>query len=149
MTKDTQIKEALKRLEIMKKKGLLFHKPVIDTFKNGDIPMFENQGAPFRSVYYYLYGNKGQQPYDEIIEIKERFEKEYGALVYMVLISHLGFGTCYDFLYVSKQQDEWEMDIDDLNYGTPISYCHSDICEEFGSISIGYDKVCGGIYRNY
>lgn len=148
MEKETQIKEALKRLDILKKKGLKYYEPVINTFKNGDIPMFENQGMPFRSVFYWLYGNKGQKPYDEIIEIKERFEKEYGAIVYMILISHTGFGTCYDFLYVSKQRNEWKMDNEDLNEGYPISYCHSDICEEFGSIGIAYDNVCGGIYRN-
>ena len=145
-----QRKEALRRIEILKQQGLKFVKPVKDTLKNKDVPIFENQGIPFRSVFYYLYGNQGQEPYDEIIKIKEEFEKEYKAYVYLILISHSNIGTCYNFLYVSNNEDEWEMDNEDLKYGTPIVYCHNRDMEidEFGSIGIAYDNVCGGIFRN-
>jgi hypothetical protein len=151
MEKQTHVNEALKRLEMMKNQKLIapdIYKIVLDTFNKGDIPIFENQGF-IKSAFYYLYGNSGQEPYDKLIKMKEQFEKEYGATVYMILISHfVELGTCYDFLYVSKQRGEWKMVSEDLQENYPMSYCHSSICEEFGSIGVKYDNVGGGIYRS-
>lgn len=151
MTKEEQKKEALKRLNLLKEKGMKFHKPVIDCFKKGDVPIFENQGMPFRSVFYYLYGNQGQDPYDEIIRYKEEFEKEYHCLVYLILITHSQFGTLYDMLYVSRNEEEWEMDIDELKQGYSYVNCvnaSDPMLSEIGEIGFKYDSVCGGIYRS-
>ena len=148
MIKNKQRNEAIKRLGIMKSKGLKFYKQALDTFKKGDVPIFENQGTPFRSVFFYLYGNKGQDPYDKIIKLKEQFEKEYNTMVYMVLITHTKeIGTCYDMLYISKNEEEWDMDNEDLEYNQVVSYCCSGVCNEIGTIEFAYDNVGGGIYR--
>lgn len=149
MTKEKQRKEALKRLEILKKNGMVYSKPVIDTFKKGDVPIFENQHPLFRSTFYYLYGNQGQEPYDTIIREKEKFEKEFGCMVYMILISHSNIGTCYDMFYVSKNEEEWQMDIDELEQGYSYVNCYNASYDEseIGEIGFAYDKAMGGIYR--
>ena len=151
MDLEKQKKEALERLNILKKNGLIYHKPVIDTFKNGDIPIFEYQNRMFRSVFYRLYVNKEQEPYDNIIHVVKEIEREYGGLVYLVLISHTTFGTLYNLFYVSKNQKEWEEDKEDLKQKYALIYVHNasdNICSEFGSICFEYDNVCGGIYRS-
>jgi len=149
MNKEALKQEALKRLEILKQNGMSYYKSVIKTFENNDVPIFENQGF-LKSVFYNLYGNKGQEPYDEIIKAKEEFEKEYDGMVYLILISHTNFGTVYDMLYVSKNDEEWEMDIDELKQGYAYVNCvNADFPDfsEIGEIGFAYDKVCGGIYR--
>lgn len=143
--------EALRRLQILKEKGMKFHKPVYDCFCRRDTPIFENQGLGFRSVFYSLYGNKGQEPYDEIIKAKEEFEKEYNSLVYLILITHSNFGTLYDMLYVSHNDEEWEFDRDELEQGYAYVNCvnaDDPMLSEIGEIGFKYDNVCGGIYRS-
>jgi hypothetical protein len=75
---------------------------------------------------------------EEAAEIKE-FEKEYNALVYMVVRAFTCFGVCDSYLYVSDYPEEWEMDNDDLESGIAMSYTinrDAPDCSEFGSIGI-------------
>lgn len=142
--------EGIKRIEFLKNNGMKFGKQVLDTFKSGGVGIFENQGMPFRSVYYSLYLNKGQKEYDEIIEEKENFEKEYQAKVYLILISHTEFGKLVSMLYVSNHNEEWNYDNEDLKEKVAYAYVFNQTdndCSEIGSIAFEYDSICGGIYR--
>ena len=54
----------------------------------------------------------------------------------------------YALLYVSKNEDEWEYDKDDLKAGYPLAYVKNvsdDFCSEFGSI--GVRQQFGGLVR--
>ena len=101
-----QKEEALKRLEILKQKGLKYS-PAIKCFKDGkDIGIFENQRGPMKSVFYWLYGNTGDDDfYDQLAKKVKTFEAEENSIVYLILVSHTVFGTVCSFLYVSDSPD--------------------------------------------
>lgn len=142
--------EALVRLNMLKKNGMKFAKEPIEAFKNGSVGIFENQGGVFRSTYYDLYLNKTQKEYQEMIELKEEFERKHNCTVYLMQISHCEWGKNISMFYVSDSESEWEMDRNDLNEGYPLVYVvnvDDPSCSEFGSIGFKYDSVCGGIYR--
>ena len=143
--------EAIKRLEILKTKGLKYL-PAINCFKDGkDIGLFENQGNFMKSVFYKIKLNTGDNDfYDNLYQKIQEFEKEYKAVVYLVIESHTSFGTLCDFFYVSDHQDEWEDDKQELKEGYSYVYCYNmddDLCSEIGEIAFKADPMCGGIYR--
>ena len=142
--------EAIKRLEILRSKGLKYL-PAIECFKAGkDIGLFENQGF-MKSVYYQVKLNTGDKSfYDQLYSKIQEFEKEYCGLVYLVLVSHCSFGTVCDFFYVSDYETEWEDDRNDLLDGYTFVYSYNmddDLCSECGEIAFKADPMCGGIYR--
>lgn len=143
--------EALRRLAILKEKGLEYTAP-IRCFKNGtDIGMFENQGGPFKSIYYQLYLNEGQEPYDSLISEVKKFEEKEKAIVYLILCSHTVFGDLYDFFFVENDKKQWNRSQKDLRSQYPSVYCYNmdtPAFSEKGSIYFEYDHACGGIYRN-
>ena len=139
--------EAIKRLEILKSKGLKYL-PAIKCFKAGkDIGMFENQGGFMKSVYYQVKLNTGDGNFYDNLYLKiQEFEREYNSVVYLVLVA----GFFCDFFYVSDHKDEWESDRKDLEEGYSYVYCYNmddDLCSEIGEIKFKADPVCGGIYR--
>ena len=78
----------------------------------------------------------------------EKFEKTYGAVVYHVIHSNTEFGELLSFLFVGKDEDEWEMDRDDINEGYAFAYVENVTCpdcSEFGTI--GIKPQVGGIVR--
>lgn len=142
--------EAIKRLEILKSKGLKYL-PAIKCFKDGkDIGLFENQGF-MKSVYYQVKLNTGDKGfYDKLYSKIQDFEKLYNSLVYLVLVSHSSFGTLCDFFYVSDHKTEWGDDRNDLLDGYTYAYSYNmddDLCSEIGEIAFKADPMCGGIYR--
>lgn len=44
------------------------------------------------------------------------------ALVYLVIRSYTTHGKMDDYLYVSKHEEEWEQDMEDLKDGMPLAY---------------------------
>lgn len=98
---------------------------------------------------------KGESPFgalydlnDEEKEIARQFEAEYGALVYLGVSCNTDIGRMISFLYVCKEEDEWELDRDDLKGLCPITYTHNfddPDCSEIGSI--GIEPRNGGIVR--
>lgn len=150
MNRELQLKEAIKRLDFMKERGLSYT-PAINVFKRGDdVPVFEDQGRGFDAVFYCLKLNAGDDGmFDKMNEIYKRLEAE-GSVVYLVQVSHTEFGTVASFFYVSDSPEEWKMDWDDLKENCSCTYsANLDIEEysEYGTIAFAYSKMCGGIVR--
>lgn len=140
--------EAIKRINLLKQNGMALGGQVRKVFEKGSIPIFENQGGPFKAVFYDAMLNSGQEPYDTIINAVRELEQDYGGLAYLVLISHTTFGTCIDCVFVGKYTEEWEQEVADLKQGYTLSYCVNGDIAEFGSIGFKYDRLGGGIYRS-
>lgn len=134
--REKQREEAKRRLQML---GVL--KDVVDGFDNGILYYSERMSSMFNAVLYWM-SNKPE------IEAKiKEVEEEYGIYVYHVQHSHTTFGDIWSFMYVSKYEEEWEMDRTDLLDGFPIVYVWNETCRfgEFGSIQIRSSQ--GGIER--
>lgn len=128
--REKQKAEAIQR---MKKLGVI--KDAIKQFEEDDIVMVSENG-----FLYWLDDEQGK--------MVNEFEEEYGGLVYMVIHNITQFGELYSMLYVSKHQDEWEYDNEDLGQGYALAYVKNiddDFCSELGSIAI--QNRFGGIVR--
>lgn len=120
-------------------KQLDIYKPYIQGFeKNDTICFFENFGG------FWAY----QEP--ELMEKIKEFEEEYNCLVYAVTHEYLEFGECYDFLFISDYEEEWDYTIEGLSESKYIACAYvwnkdDDLCSEFGSIVVR--SFGGGIKR--
>lgn len=133
----TQLNVALKAM-----KELDIYKPYILEFaKNGTKTLFD------RAFGYFIGEDNEPALYAKI----KAFEEETGSLVYAVTHEHTEFGECYSFLYVSKYEKEWGMEVmDGGGYSIVWAYVWNKTCEddsEFGSI--GVKSFGGGIVRVY
>ena len=129
MKREIMKKEAVKRME---KLGILTE--VIKEFCEGTIYV-SNQG-------FLIPLNDDQK------EMVKEFEEENEGLVYLVCHEDTSIGELYDFLYVSKHQEEWEADMEDLDdYRAFVYVVNKSMpdCSEFGSI--GILPVLGSIIR--
>lgn len=147
-TMQAKRQEGVKRLRFLASMGMELKEP-IKLFTYGNVGIFENQGKYARAVFYNLMLNKGSEDYDQIIEAKNEFEKEYNCLVYLIQITHTEFGKLVSMLYVSDNSKEWESDFKDLKDKTPYANVYNQTYEEseIGRIGIEYDRMYGGIYR--
>ena len=125
-----------KAIELMGK--LDIYKPYIKGFReNNKVCFFENFG-----------GFCAEQEPELMAKIQE-FENEHNCLVYAVTHEFLEFGECYDFLYISDYEEDWE----DMLYPQGNTYFAlayvwnktDDWCSEFGTI--GIRSFGGGIKR--
>lgn len=125
-----------KAIELMNK--LDIYKPYIKSFReNNQICFFENFGGFWAE----------QEP--ELMTKIQEFEKEHNCLVYAVTHEFLEFGECYDFLYISDYEEDWdEMLYPQGNMYYVFAYVWNktdDWCSEFGTI--GIRSFGGGIKR--
>ena len=125
-----------KAIELMNK--LDIYKPYIKSFReNNQICFFENFGGFWAE----------QEP--ELMTKIQEFEKEHNCLVYAVTHEFLEFGECYDFLYISDYEEDWdEMLYPQGNTYYVFAYVWNktdDWCSEFGTI--GIRSFGGGIKR--
>ena len=81
---------------------------------------------------------------DEKRAVKE-FEAEYEAVVYHVMKYNTEFGTQYAMLYVSKHEEEWEMDREELKEGSGCAFVTDGFIEELGLV--GFKESGGGLVR--
>ncbi|WP_171299795.1 hypothetical protein [Enterococcus cecorum] len=135
--KELQKVEAGKRMKMLK-----LDKSVIKEFlQDGTIFYSERPNSIFQAVLYYASD-------DEQLERKvKEFEEEYNALVYHVQLTHTVYGKMYSFLYVSKSEDEWALDIDDLKNNCCYAFVWNNEIEDIGLI--GIKPAMGGIVRTY
>ena len=120
-------------------KSLDIYAPYIKKFeKDGTITLFERFGG------YYI--DKDNEP--ELLQKIKEFEAEYDSIVYAVTHTMTGFGELYEFLCVSKYEEEWEATLEDVKYGYAFSYVWNttdEWCSEFGAITVR--SFGGGITR--
>ena len=125
-----------KAIEIMQK--LDIYAPYIRGFRE------ENQVCFFEAFGGFW---AWQEP-ELMAKIKE-FETQYNVLVYAVTHEFTNFGECYDFLYISDYEEEWdEMLYSQGNMYYTFAYVWNvddDFCSEFGTI--GIRSFGGGIKR--
>ena len=121
MEKQKQKHEAIKRM-----KQLELYKKAIEEFEDDDVLNRSDNGILFWLI-------------DEEKRLVSKFEKEYDAVVYHVIRNNTSFGVLLSLLYVSNDEEEWEMDREDIKEGTPIAYVYNldePMFSEFGSIEI-------------
>ena len=118
---------------------LNIYKPYIKKFeKDGTITLFENFGG--------FYINNDDEP-ELVAKIKE-FEDKSKCIVYAVTHELTEFGELYDFLIISRYEEEWDETIEDVKDGYAFAYVwnkSNDWCSEFGTIAIR--SFGGGIAR--
>lgn len=110
------------------------------------IKQFEQAGyvsisEPPLGAFYWAEGEDLQRIRD--------FEKQYNALVYVVIRTYTSIGKMDSFLYVSNYPEEWESDRDLLDEMAPYAYVHNHNmpdCSEIGSIGIER-SVAAGLLR--
>lgn len=130
--KEKMIKEALERMEM-----LHLNEDAIKDFKeNGKVWKSEtNMG-----ILYWLN--------DEEKQMVKEFEEETEGLVYHLIHNRYEeIGDCYSIFYVSKYEEEWEMDRYDIAEYYPFVYVKNvdDWNSEFGHI--GIRPVNSGLVR--
>ena len=133
-----QKREALKRMKMLK-----LMKEVQDDFENDDrIYYSERQNKFFNAVLYWLDNN------EDYVKIVKEFEKKHKALVYHCQLTHMEFGDNLALLYVSQNEEEWEMDRKDLEQGYAFAYVRNLDCEYDSDLgTIGIRPSMGGILR--
>ena len=109
------------------------------------IRQFEQEGKISRSeppfgAFYWLEG-------DDLSRVRS-FEEEHDALVYLVIRSHMEFGTMDCYLFVSDHPEEWEMDHEAMNNPDnglfAYVYNHdAPDCSEFGDIGVVRTAAAG------
>lgn len=137
--------EAIKRLELLK---LLPN--VITDFKNNDTVYYsERQNKIFDGILYWISNN---EDYERLVK---EFEENYDALVYHAQLTIFSYGLCLSMLFVSKYQEEWEMEREAITNpydGVVDTYAYVANLNEpdFSEIGrIGIIRKNGGISRVY
>lgn len=134
--RDEKLIEKQKEEAASRMKKLKLHENVIKEFtEKGKLNVSELQG-----LLYWLD--------DSEKEMVKRFEDKNDAIVYHIIKNRTSMGVMYSLLYVSKYEEEWEMDNEELKEGYPLVYVVNNTypdCSEFGSIEI---KILnGGLVR--
>lgn len=131
--KTKQVSEGVERMRMLR----MMRQPIREFEKYGKLNLSENGG-----FLYWL-----EEPEREMVA---NFEEENDATVYHVIKSVTTFGTMYSLMYVSKYEEEWEQDRDDIKNGMALAYVvNVDMpdCSEFGSIGIA--PSIGGVRRTW
>lgn len=141
--------EAIKRLQLLKEKGMKYT-PALKCFEKGeDIGIFENQIA-MKATYYQLYLNTGDGDfYDNLCKAVKDFENRFNAVVYLIQVTHSGFGTICHMFYVSDHKEEWYSDGEDLKNGYACVYAYNmdePAFSDIGTVTFEMDPACGGLY---
>jgi hypothetical protein len=134
--RDKQTKEAIRRMKALK-------------MAEGVIIQFKDEGLLNQSETTALGGGICYWPNKDILGTAREFEDEYGGLVYHIIKSVTEFGTMYSMLYVSKHEEEWVIDRDDIKNGRAYAYVYNYAsCEaEIGAIGILPEN--GGLRRTW
>ena len=125
-------KEAIKRMEVLD-----IYEPTIRQFEKEGLVSYSE---PPLGTNYWLT--------DEQKKIARDFEEKHNALVYFVTRSYTNFGTMDSFLFVSKYEDEWVLDNNDIRNGYAYAYVYNYDVPEYSEIGlIGIQPRFGGLIR--
>ena len=133
--RDKQKAEALARMKLL---GIF-----PETIKQFDRDWKVSISEPPLGAFYWAEG----WDLDRI----EQFEEDHDALVYLVIRSYTTHGKMDDYLYVSKYEEEWEQDREDLKNGMPLAYTFNfddPQLSEIGYIVIE-KTMAGGLTRTW
>lgn len=133
--KDLQKQEAVKRIKMLK-----FHENVLKEFQE-DV-LNKSEFAGFHGVLFWLD--------DKEKEFIKKWEKKSDNLAYHIIKQNTEFGIMMSILYVSKHEEEWQMDLEDLENENAIAYCIIGTDETYGEYgSIGVRPANGGLTRTH
>ena len=125
-------REAIKRMEVLD----IYAETIRQFEKDGLVSYSE----PPLGVNFWLT--------DEQKKIAKDFEEEHNALVYFVIRSYTNFGTMDSFLFISKYEDEWVLDNNDIKNGYAYAYVYNYDIPEYSEIGlIGVQAKFGGLVR--
>ena len=128
-----------KEVALSAMKSLDIYTPYIKKFeKDGTITLFERFGG------YYI--EEDNEP--ELLKKIREFEAEYGSIVYAVTHTFTQFGELYEFLCISKYEEEWDYTLEEIKEHYAFSYVWNktdEWCSEFGVIEV--KSFGGGIAR--
>lgn len=131
MKKLKQKKEALIRMKML---GL--HASVINEFKEDEI-LNASEGSGF---LYWLN--------DDDKKWVQEWQNKTGNLVYHIIKTDTPVGQLMSILYISKYEEEWEIEKDEMQYGILLAYVRNINIEEFSEYGrIGIQKAFGGLVR--
>lgn len=140
---EKQKQEAIKRLNVLRSKGLMTE--VVNAFIEKDLVFYSEKTALGGILYWFTEDNGVPKSW---IESVKKFEDEYKAKVFHITHETTQFGEMLDLFYVSKNEEEWEMDNKDLDDNKAYCYCinlaYSD-CSEIGQIA--FKCLGGGVVR--
>ena len=142
-TRDEMRREAIERLKMLD-----LHENVLKDFEDDNklnyserVKLATGQREPY-GILYWL----DNEP--EWARLVKEFEDEHGALVYHATHEYTTFGECLDLLIVSKYEDEWERDRDELMQGYAFAWVINLDYPEFSEFgTIGIKCSGGGIIR--
>ena len=136
--KERQKQEAIKRMQMLKLMG-----EVINDFKKENKLYYsERQNQIFNAVLYWV------DNHEEWSNMIKEFEKKWGFMVYHCQLTHTYDGDIISLLYITKDEDEWEQDRQDIKDGVVYAKCvnlDDDFCSDYGYI--GIKPSMGGIVR--
>lgn len=142
--RELQKQEAITRLKILEDNYLL-HKNVLKEFEqNGTIYYSENINEFYQGMLFWLSNKK---EYENVVK---KIEKEWNIFVYHCIFDYKRVGKALTMLYVSSNQEEWEIQREELLDGNIVVYTYNfedNIGSEFGRTVI--TGVNGGLKRIY
>lgn len=103
-------KKIIKEEAIKRMKKLELMDDVISLFSKEDRLYYsERQNKQFPATLYWLDNN------EEYTKLVKEFEKKTGYVVYHCILTRTSFGTILDMLFVSKYEEEWEYELEEVN----------------------------------
>lgn len=144
MNREAMKQEAVERLEILKKKGLMGC--VLRSFAKKDPTLYMSEWNGICGALYYMNDLGGAK--QEWIDAVNLYEMKSGNLVYHVTHEYTNFGELLDLWFVYHDDEDWDYDKVELNAG--YSYVHTvnlTYPENSESGSIAYRVIGGGLVR--
>lgn len=132
MLRQKQKEEAIKRMNL-----LLLNENIIKEFEE---EKKLNLSVSNLGSLYWL--NEEQK------EMVKEFEEESGGLAYHLIHNLTTFGELYSIFYVSKHEEEWQYDYEDLQENIAFVYVKNvddELSSEYGSI--GFKNMNSGLVR--
>lgn len=136
--KKRQKQECLKRMRMLK----LMDNVVKEFEETGKLYYSERLNQMFNAVLYWVDNNK------EWVNLIEEFERKWNFMVYHCQLTHTTFGDILSLLYVTKDEEEWEQDRQDIKDGIVYAKCinlSDETMSDYGYI--GIKSSMGGIVR--
>lgn len=143
--------EAIRRLEILERKEMIGAAKQLFIKKN-TIPVFER--TRLGNIVYgtiFTLGEVSQFPEYKEYNLKElvsKFEEKNDAVVYLATTEKAEFGLLIDLFYVTKYEEEWPMDIENLKNNRQLVYTYNLTNPYFSERgTIRFSVKFGGVLR--